>query len=156
MKRMKKILFAVITVCSMILLAGCSSAKKEPVTSEEFTAIMKEAGYQVTPAVSVGPDTNAVFTPALKDNGQQSIRLYEFETAEAAAAQYEVIVAQTEGHGDNTTVTSEGDGKGYAKTVVENERYYQVTVKVENTLLRVGGFMENKKEMQELVKKLGY
>lgn len=167
MKSMKKILFTVLTVCSMLLLAGCG--KKEPMTAEEFAAHLEKNGFvvSVTPGSEYEWRDNSVEWDYKEDietviiAGKAPYTELQFYVWKDEAREKEwfeknyKLMCKLEEQGFNK-LTEEKNTDDYFKFTVQAKEGFAIYTRAGNTTMHVSGYNDSKKDVEKALKGTAY
>ncbi len=156
----------VLTAILMLLLfvAGCGSkGSKTPMSPEDFTSKMEDAGYMVSPGMPKSqeePDKGVTYM-ARKENGSCNISLDVFQEEQDAQEWYEALASKycdTQLY-PQLEIKEEGTDRIIAVIPFEDmggTTYYIRIAKVANTVLNVQVTEEFIKETEGILSGTGY
>jgi hypothetical protein len=149
---MKRTFALILTLVIILSCAGC--AEKTPQTLDGFTAIMEQAGFEVTD-ITDEYDTNGIeVTILLADNGDYWIEFYEFEKSSDAVRIYANTQAIAEKMNPNSHISvSMGSFGKYEYNV---DTLFGYIARIENTMICCETDAEYKGEIKSLIETLGY
>ena len=153
MKRFQLFAFSFGLILALCLLVGCSA--KTPLTAEEFTDLMEQAGYQIYDG-SVENQGVMVFLPAVDPDDRFDIEFYVFYSSETAEYAFDGIKAGLKSQNGVWYMTTDIAAANYSRySGTQNDIYYIVS-RIDNTIIYVMTEAENKNEVNETLKTLGY
>ncbi len=147
MKTFKKIF---ILLLAAIILTACS--KKEPLKSEEAISILSSNGFIVTDVTNQMEDDRINYVGSA-NNGKFQIEYYIFSQEADAKKAYE---SNKESFENNKTKGKEKKDETYQKYTQELSDTYNVLTRVGNTLLYSSVNIEYKKDLNKVIKAMGY
>ena len=148
----KSILLSIVCILSLLLMTGCSKTK---VTSDSFKQVLNEYNFVVSDIIdeNVSPEITEALT-ANKDD-DYIISYYVYENEEYAKKTFN----NKKNTYDNVSTKKtylESNGTNYNKyRLVSGGRIIYIS-RVDNTLIIALTKEDNKKEVDEIIKKLGY
>ncbi len=147
MKTFKKIF---ILLFAVIMLTACS--EKKALKSDEAALILSNNGFTVTDVTGQMEDDRISYV-ASANNGRFQIEYYVFAKEDDAKEAYE---SNKESFENNKTKGKEKKDETYQKYTQELSDTYNVLTRVGNTLLYSSVNIEYKKDLNDVIKDLGY
>ena len=150
---MKKIV-ALIMLFVLILCTGCAS-RKTAITTDEFETIVEEAGLDVD-------DTTELYSsPLVKKslgayNKSFTIELLIAPNDKDAQRIFTQTKEAAESNKSSASTTTSSASGNKAKFKLTSDGTYYLLSKIENTVIYVETDADNKKEVDKIVKELGY
>ncbi len=158
----------VLTTILMLLLfvAGCGSkGSKTPMSPEDFTSKMEDAGYMVLPGmprIQEEPDKDVTYT-ARKENGYCFITLDVFSEEQDAQEWYELVLNQFQSTYLHEEIDVEIKEESTDRVIAvmpsemrEGKTYYVRLARVANTVLQVSVTEEYIQETEDILSGTGY
>ena len=156
MKKLNKVLLGFVLFCSLLLLTGCSN--KAAIGPESFQSKMEKKGFVIRD-ITDDPyyDENFEYAIIATNNEKNyQIELYVLSTVDYAKSMFknnkEIFEDAVEGTKSYTDVSV----KNYSKYTQSDNSTYYVISRIENTLIYAKENKELKKEINEILKDLGY
>ncbi len=156
MKKLGKLLVIAVLLGGVFMVSGCDKNKKA-LTAEEFKTKIEAQSLEVMDVTEYMSDTTIKSAQyGLKTNAYQ-LEFYVSEDEKSAKAGYEQYIANLEAvAGADAKKGTETTGKNYDKYVDTNGDYYSLVIRVDNTYLYSRTAKENQKDVEKVVKELGY
>lgn len=164
MKKSLKILivgiiaFVVILVAAVAVLVGkMITYEKDPVTFEEFGRYAEEQGYLFEDGTDQMPEGFGKYGAAYKDGNQELVIAFSECSDPAEASKLynrskNMIIEEKASVSSNINVSL----KNYSKYEQTSGGIYAAAARIDNTVLYVQADSEEKEELQEFIKGLGY
>lgn len=147
MKRFSKILvFVLIT----LVLGACGD--KKSLKPSEVTKKLSDNGFSVIDVTSQMEDKSISYVSSA-NNGKFQIEYYVFANEKDAKEAYK---NNKESFENNKTKGKESKGKSYEKYTQQLSDTYNLITRVDNTLLYSSVNIEYKKDLNKVIKDLGY
>ncbi len=143
---MKKIIFLMI---SLLLLVSCS--KKTPITAEDFSAKMTEAGFEIGEDEVEGADLVMI-----AHNGNYQLEHYTFKDKAAAETAFNNVKAGIETNKTTGYVETSVALGSHAKYQLTSGELYFVASYIDNTLIYASSSKADTDKVKELFDTLGY
>ena len=152
---MKKLILCASCVVLLILMAGCSLKPRTPLTAQEFTDKMEDAGYTVTDATDQYEAglVDAVRI-AVKDNIQ--IEFYIVPTVGQAEEAYAANVADFDALSAAGASSKTVDISNYSYYRKLTDNSYYIVSRTDNTFIYVEAAAADKDEILKQITDLGY
>ncbi|WP_440895503.1 hypothetical protein ACS127_13200 [Amphibacillus sp. Q70] len=151
---MKKKLYGIVLVLSVLLLSACSGSKTA-LSAEEFQAQMEEAGYEIHDAFDQFPE-GSVESVLLAANDDYQIEFYVVLTVEQAQSAFNENKDSFESEKGNVSTDSSVSLSNYSVYKQTTNGQYYVVSRVENTFIYVVTPDENKQAVNDVLETLGY
>lgn len=153
MMKFKNIFFISILVLFSFMLAGCN--EKEKLTTGNFKTKMEEQGYIVTDATNQF-DTTTIDTVYIGVKNNYQIEFYTVPTDSQAITAFEQNKTNFQVNKTDTSIETSSSKDNYAKYTLETDTTYYVTSRVNNTYIFIKTDKQNKSDVDETLKNLGY
>ena len=152
--KMKKIVLGLFLIGITLLLTGCE--KKKPITVEDFTKAVEQKEYKIVERrlLSDYPETNTIVSAEIKENNY--IELFDIKTEEDAKNFFTTNKNHYEKEYKVKTITTENTGINYNKYTLTVKNNYIVISRINNTVIIVEADKNNKKEVKNFLKEIGY
>lgn len=148
---MKKILIIFMLVLSLFILSACG--KKEALTDKQLTSELTELGFDVNDITDSMEDSN-ISTVKTANNRVYQIEYYIFKSEDAAKTAYKNNVKL---FSSNKKYEGKEENKdNYEKYTQETDLYYNSVVRIDNTIIYVSVNINHKKDVKNVLSKLGY
>lgn len=142
-------------ICLAMLLGGCGSAQRRPVTPEEFQARGEAAGYQVVDCTDQFPQEGVQSVLAARCDGYH-IEFYQFAGKEEALLSFEsTLKALEDGREDSVSQTQTAFANYNLCRLTTADEYYVLT-RIECTLLYAAAPLDKREELEQWTEELGY
>ncbi len=153
MKTMKKIFTCTFCLMIVFLITGCG---KKKISVEKFNSDMEKKNYTI---INAGENEELGLTKssiAKDEDNKYIIEFYQFDSFERSKYMYHKTKLEISSLAVKGSTSGEISRKKYLKYVLTNNDYYYVVSNVDNTLLIAYTKVENKSELKEIIKKIGY
>lgn len=138
------------TVVLLAAFTGCSS--REPITAETFFSTAQNNGY----TGEVYRDDDSIYGTVYVEKGDAVLMFMEYASKSEALSDYEALKVAIEAEKGSPYHESYKDLSSYnSYGLTSGEEYYYVA-RVEDTMLVAYASTDSKKEVQDLIKELGY
>ena len=153
---MKKYFIALLLLVCILPLTGC--LKKDVIDVEKFTNEMEGRGFSVekTADLADGPKGLKVYYSASKTGINYKAELYVFDGKDSAKASFANQVTNLKNTNSSNYVQTEVNGLNYSTYTLGNDSGYYHMIRVDEKIIYVFGPAEDKGDMKDLVKALGY
>lgn len=148
----KKISIFIIT---LLFLTGCT---KKAITVDEFTSSFDTNTYTVNTYEKGTIDTiiDGLESGAYITNGSYTIDFYILENSTKAHELFMSEKEEFEANKDTEVTENKESGKNYEIYELTTSLMYMYTSRIDNTLIYISANKEDKNEIKDLIKKLGY
>lgn len=156
MKKLTCFALAAIMLCAMFCFTGCR--EKEPVTADEFRAVVQSCGYEVMVSDHLAGDSDDVrhiYIAKVGDNPGYHLEFYEMATIDAAQKLYDGnrrYFEQYEYLGVHKSISLEN----YSNYTLTSKSNFGVLSLIDNTMIYAEVPMEYKDQIIYLLYRLGY
>lgn len=150
---MRKIILGIITILIILSLTGCGN--KKALTNNEFSEILGVEGFAVTDVTTLMEDENIEVLAAANNNNYQ-LEYHIYKTKEAAKKAYEGNKKSFATYKKNNNKEKNVTGNNYEKYTLELSDEYKVVSRIDNTLVYASISLEYKKDLNNILDKLGY
>lgn len=152
MKKMKKLFVGLLMMFLLVGVAGCG--KKVALTASEFKSKMEEKGYEV---VDITEDYgDLVGTALLAMKGDYQIEFYIVSDNEQAITAYNQNKEYFEDLKESSSVETETNLSNNAKYTLTSGGRYMLVARVDNTFIYLDVPENDKSEVTDVIKTLGY
>ncbi len=156
MKNLKKLFLGVFLFMAVISVTGCGT--KKAITADTFKTKMETKKYVVQDASSQFESNEQIKKVFLALNSASSyqIEFYEIDTVDNAVEFYtnnKLIFQQSKSSGN---IETNVDLKNNSKYTLESNGMYKLISRIDKTVIYVNTSSKNKKEINKVVKELGY
>ena len=143
-------------VLTMICCTGCGN--KTAITTEKFSSTMQEKGFYITDVTeqfSAYEFVNAV-TIATEPSGNYQIEFYDLADTENAIASFNTNKETFEQYKGSSSTESSVDVNNHSSYSLTSNGKYMCVSRIDNTMIYVDVPENFKKEVKEIIDKLGY
>ena len=151
----KKIILLIVLLLSIFTFTGCSINKKV-LTKEEFKTKMEDKGYKVTDDSEGYADYEHFKNVSIATKDDYRIEYYEFDKLDYAKDIYEKSKEELEDENHVAKSTLEVNFGNHQKYEVTASKKYNITMRVDKTMIYVTTEEKYKKEIIEVLKEIGY
>lgn len=152
---MKKIILCTSCLLLLILMAGCSLKPRTPLTAQEFTDKMEDAGYTVTDATDQY-EAGVVDEVRIAVKDEIQIEFYVVPTVEQAEDAYDANVSDFEALDASGASSKTVDISNYSYYRKLTDDSYYIVSRTDNTFIYVEAAAADKDEILKLITDLGY
>ena len=155
MKCLKRIFTIIICFVMISFVTGCS---KKKISIEKFNEIMKEKGYKISDDIKLDNEEETVkkYSIVNDPDNKYMIQFYQFDSHEDAKLVYHKMRLELYSIPVKGSTSGSIERKKYYKFVLTNDDKYYIVSVIDNTLLFAYTKVENKNELKNFVKKIGY
>ena len=151
----KSILLVALFVGVLFLFTGCG--KKTVATDADFRKVFQESGYAIYDATSQFDATGVVESASIaQSTSGHQVEFYVLKSEEDAVSMFNTNKSTFEAYKGNSSSESSANMSNYSTYTLTSSGYYMHLCRVDNTLLYVRVKDNFKKDVQAIVKKLGY
>ena len=152
---MKRILITAVLIFSLLL---CACAQGEPITSQEFSAVMAEKGFTVEDHTEYLDQSLPESRDAerIKAWGEFFVCFDKYYDAEAAEEAFAALESYYEARGECKRIYNDGRYMHYEFTDYDGTEKAYILSRLENTLIEVSANIEFAEEAKRLLEELGY
>lgn len=152
---MKKKIILLLVIVSLFMLTGCST--KTPLEANDFVDLVEQNNYKTTNVVEQFSTYAQIKNAFVAQDSEMryQIEYYELDTDENAKTFFEgnkKIFEQQSNKKSHSSVNL----NNYNKYSQSTETVYSVISRIDNTVIYANVKIEYKKEVQDIIKKLGY
>ncbi len=157
MKRIGVNLTSLIFCLLLLIPTGCE-VKKEVIDTEQFNTIMSDNKFSITDVTDqyAAYDFIKSVSVAIDENKKYQVEFYILDSDENAHKMFESNKSNFEKNTDKNALTAEATMNNYSFFSITDNSNYKYICRVENTLVYVDTVKENKDEVKDIIKKLGY
>lgn len=148
----KKVLF-LIMITIILTLTGCGN--KKALNSDGFSSELGKEGFSVTDVTYSMEDKNVEFV-GVANNGNYQIEYHIYKSEESAKKAYEGNKKAFKNYKKKDSKEKENSGANYDKYTLELSDEYKVVSRNENTLVYASINLEYKKNLNNVLNKIGY
>lgn len=153
MKGLKKVFTLSFCFMIIILLVGCS---KKKISTEKFRKTLEKDNFVVTDIVKSEKNGVLNFSQANDKDNKYQIEFYQFDNNENAKLAFHNLRLDLYSIAVKGSTSGSIERKNYLKFVLTNDdKYYSLSL-IDNTLIFAYTSLDNKSELKNIVKKLGY
>lgn len=149
------VIIAAIGVFAIIKIVG----PKDPISAEEFKEKMEDKNFVITDAndqfIGQGDIFNQIYVAYTYDDDYQ-IEFYDFKNDENAEKFFNKNKSIFEAEKDSTIIETNTSGSNSAKYTLTCNGEFMVVSRIANTVIFLRVDDENKSEIQDILKELGY
>ena len=151
----KKVLLVVLLVLGVFMITGCG--KKTPLQPNDFVDLIEQNNYKTTNVLEQFSTYAQIKNAFIAQDSEMryQIEYYELDTKENAKTFFEgnkKIFEQQSSIKSHSSINLEN----YNKYSQSTEKVYSVISRIDNTVVYANVKIEYKKEVQDIIKKLGY
>lgn len=151
MKNLKKIYIISFCIIVLLTITGC---KKKKISIEEFNKKMTNDGYTIK---DLGEEEKIKKSSlAVDSDNQYEIYFYEFNNFDDAKSIFYDIKDSVSKLAVKGSTSGIIERKKYLKYVLTNNDYYYVISTIDNTLVFGVTNVDNKNNLKNIIKKIGY
>jgi len=151
---MKKTGFIILLVLLTVAVWGCGGTKT-PLTADEFTAKMAEAGFEIMDAYDQFEE-GTVEVALVAGNNNYQIEFYIVPTEDQAISAFNQNKSTFEDAKGNSSSNTSVNFAHYGAYKMTSGGMYYVISRIDNTFIYVVTDVENKESLNEILKALGY
>ena len=148
----KNILFSIVCILSLLLMTGCTKTK---VDSNRFKEVLNEFSFAISDVIDENISSEITEAYVANKGDDYIVEYFKFENDEYSKKTFN----NKKSNYDNVSVKKtylESNGSNYNKyRLISNGRLFYIS-RVDDTLIIALTNEENKKEVDEIIKKLGY
>jgi len=126
-------------------------AEKEPISARDFSEYMEDNNYFV---LDVEMDEKVYL--AIDEDDEYQVVFFEFDDEKAANTLYSNSKSDLEETSERNKSHTEVSGKNYNKYTLSAGDSYSVVSRIENTVITVEADKDDKEEVNDVLKELGY
>lgn len=153
MNRFKKVFLATLCFTIIVLITGCG---KKKISIDKFNKKMTNEGFTISDIGSKEEDGVKKSNMAVDSNNVSAIIYYEFDKFENAKKLFNSAKEKISKLAVKGATSGTINRKKYLKYVLTNNDYYYVLSTIDNTMIYGVTKVENKNELKNLIKSLGY
>lgn len=151
----RNIILTVLIGILLFTLTGCS--KKTVITDADFQRILKESGYTLYDATSQFSSYGIVESASVaQSTSGYQVEFYVLKSESDAISMFNTNKSTFESYKGNSSSESSTSMSNYSTYTLTSAGYYMHLCRVDNTLLYLRVKDTYKKDVQTVVKKLGY
>ena len=151
----RSILLAILFVGVLFLFAGCG--KKTVATDADFRKVFQESGYVIYDATEQFAATGVVESASIaQDTTGHQVEFYVLKSESDAISMFNTNKSTFESYKGNSSSESSANMSNYSTYTLTSSGYYMHLCRVDNTLIYVRVKDDFKKDVQAVIKKLGY
>lgn len=156
MKKIKNLVLIVLFLGISFLLTGCGT--KTPITSDDFKSKMEDKEFVVQDATSQMSQYEYIkkVSIALKSDSSYQIEFYELDSEDNAKKFYKSNKKIFEDSIKGTVLEKNVNLKNNDKYTLTTDGKYKVLSRIDKTVIYLNVDDSNKKEINEILKYLGY
>lgn len=147
---MKRFLNLFVLILLVVMLSACT--QKKALSTKEISDKLSNNGFTITDVTSQMEDSNISYV-ASANNGKFQIEYYVFTDETNAKKAYE---SNKESFENNKTKGKEQKDETYQKYTQELSDTYNLISRIDNTLIYSSVNIEYKKDLNKVIKDLGY
>lgn len=147
-----------LVLVAVVLMSFTACGKKEALTANQFKTFMEEKGLEVIDQTASAENDDYQNVYVAVDLEKYSFEYYFMRNDLTAKSLYTFAVEKVkenykEAHGVTTTEKSFPSSADYSVTASD---YYVRVIRVDNAVLYVTSYLDNKDECKEIIKEMGY
>lgn len=153
---MKK--FKILMLMVLVVLVSACDSKKEAIDDEEFRRIMTDEKFEIVNVEKQFEQYGYVDEAyvALEENNNYQIEFYELEDENYAKSFYENNKKIFQASETDSSIYTNVDLTESNKYTLTTDTEYKVLSRIDETVIYLNADKEYKKEVQSILKKLGY
>ena len=153
---MKKFLITLLLLVCVLPLTGC--LKKDTIDVEKFTSEMEGRGFNVekTADFADGPKGLNVYYVASKTGINYKVELYVFDVKDNAKTAFANQKETLNNTNSSNYTQTEMNGLNYSTYTLGNDSGYYHIIRVDEKIIYAYGPAEDKGDMKDIIKALGY
>ena len=153
---MKKYLKYLLLLVCILPLTGC--LKKDPIDVEKFSKELEGRGFSIE---TITDTTNApaglrTAYVASKSGVNYKVELYVFDNKENATTTFENQKDDLSNKNSEKKAYAEVNGLNYSTYALDNDSGYYHMVRVDEKIIYAYGSADDKSDMKDIIKALGY
>lgn len=151
----KILLILFLMVVSLGILVGCQS--KEPVDPDSFKENANSLGYETEDLTQdLNSQSASILNCLVIDKDDLHVEYFQLDSKDTASTLFEANKQIVEGYKGESSAEATESNSTYQKYTLTADDMYFIVEQVDNTLIYAYTEQDKSKELDELVKNLGY